>query len=181
MKNRSYIYKQCLVAFGVVLNIVGALLAVQLKLPIYIDSIGTVFIGIFLGARYGVLTGMLSSAVNGFTFDYYSFYYMPVQMILGLLSGYLPRLQLFTRRKLVLAALFIALPASILGSVITAFVFGGITSSGTTYIIALLHHSGLSLTLSCFLVQIFTDLVDKFVVLLLIYMVSKRTTLNIEK
>lgn len=181
MKNRSYIYKQCLVAFGVMLNIVGALLAVQLKLPIYIDSIGTVFIGLFLGARYGVVTGMLSSIVNGISFDYYSFYYMPVQMLLGLLSGYLPRYQLFTRKKLVLAALFVALPASILGSIITAFVFGGITSSGTTYIITLLHHSGLSLTMSCFIVQIFTDLVDKFVVLLLIDLVTKRMTIKIEK
>ena len=178
MKNKSKIYKQCLLAFGVMLNIVGAMIAVQLKLPIYIDSIGTIFIGIFLGSKYGMLTGLLSSVVNGMTFDIYSLYYMPVQLLLGALSGTLLKFQLFTKKRLLLAALWVAIPASLIGSIITAFVFGGITSSGTTYVIALLHQSGLSLTMSCFIVQVFTDYVDKLVVLALIYIVSRHTSIQ---
>ena len=34
--------KQCMVALGIVLNIVGAFIALNLRLPIYLDSVGTV-------------------------------------------------------------------------------------------------------------------------------------------
>ena len=37
--------KQCMVALGIVLNIVGAFLALNLRIAIYLDSIGTVLSG----------------------------------------------------------------------------------------------------------------------------------------
>lgn len=42
-------YKICIVAFAICINLVGGQIALFLKLPIYLDSIGTVFIASTLG------------------------------------------------------------------------------------------------------------------------------------
>lgn len=49
------VVKQCMIAIGIVINIVGAFLALNLRLPVYLDSIGTVLVSGLLGPglRYG--------------------------------------------------------------------------------------------------------------------------------
>ena len=61
--------KLTLMGVGVALNVVGAFIAVTLKLPIYMDSIGTILISCLLGPKLGVLTGLCGSIVSGITFD----------------------------------------------------------------------------------------------------------------
>ena len=46
-----------LVAMGISLNVIGALIALTLRLPIYLDSIGTILIACLLGSKYAVMTG----------------------------------------------------------------------------------------------------------------------------
>ena len=48
-------------------------------------------------------------------------------------------------------------------SLITAFLFGGITSSGSAILVQLLHLAGVNLTVSVFLVQILTDFLDRLI------------------
>ena len=76
-----------LVAMGISLNVIGALIALTLRLPIYLDSIGTILIACLLGSKYAVMTGVCGSLVSGFTFDPYSIYFAPVQLSTGLLAG----------------------------------------------------------------------------------------------
>ena len=46
--------------------------------------------------------------------------------------------------------------------------FGGITSSGTTVLVQLLHKAGLGLAPSVFIVQILTDFLDRLISLFLV-------------
>ena len=75
------VVKQCMIAIGIVINIVGAFLALNLRLPVYLDSIGTVLVSGLLGPVYGMVTGVLGSLISGITFDIYSLYYAPVQLL----------------------------------------------------------------------------------------------------
>ena len=52
-------YKICIVAFAICINLVGGQIALFLKLPIYLDSIGTVFIASTLGPIYGMLPNVI--------------------------------------------------------------------------------------------------------------------------
>ena len=61
-------YKICIVAFA----ICGGQIALFLKLPIYLDSIGTVFIASTLGPIYGMLPNVISGLFMGMTVDVYS-------------------------------------------------------------------------------------------------------------
>ena len=56
-------------------------------------------------------------------------------------------------------------------STITAVVFGGITSSGSTVLVQLLHSLGMNLTLSVCVVQAMTDFVDRMIVLAVVLVI----------
>ena len=60
--------KLTIMGIGIALNIIGAFIALNLRLPIYLDSIGTIMVGFVLGPVYGVATGVLGSVVSGITF-----------------------------------------------------------------------------------------------------------------
>ena len=165
-----------MVALGIVLNIVGAFIALNLRLPVYLDSIGTVLSGALLGPVYGVATGVLGSFISGITFDIYSLYYAPVQILTGLMAGWMFRTKWLRGYRLPIGGLALSLPTSIASAAITAFLFGGITSSGSSYLVVLMSKLGMNLTLSCFLVQVLTDYADKLIAVLLVAAVLKVLT-----
>lgn len=162
MNKRSYdMTKQCLAAFGIALNIAGAFLAVNLHLPIYMDSVGTIMNSALLGPGWAVLTGVFGSLLSGVLFDVYSFYFAPVQIFTGLLAGFLFKTCWLEKKKVPVGTLFFSLPVSLASAGISAFIFGGVTSSGSALIVQILVKAGMGLTESCFIVQVLTDYIDK--------------------
>ncbi|MCR8744951.1 ECF transporter S component [Romboutsia lituseburensis] len=168
-----------LLGFGVALNVIGAFIAFNLRLPIYLDSIGTVMVAILLGPKYAVLTGLTGSVVSGVTFDIYSIYFAPVQITTGLIAGAVYKKGLLEGRKTPIGVFIYALPTAIVGSVISAFLFGGITSSGSSYIVQILKAIGISDVVSVFLTQIFTDYMDELVALTMVRLALKTLPKNI--
>ncbi len=161
----------CFLALAAVLNLVGANLALALRLPIYLDSMGTMLGAALLGPVYGMLPGAVSAILNGCTTDVYAFYYLPVQLATGLLTGLAFRLfrpgSAKDMWRILPASLLISLPGTVISSAITALVFGGITSSGSTVLVQLLHGAGLNLTASVCVVQGATDFLDRLISLVL--------------
>ena len=154
-------YKICIVAFAICINLVGGQIALFLKLPIYLDSIGTVFIASTLGPIYGMLPNVISGLFMGMTVDVYSLYYAPVGIILGLVTG-----------------LVYTLPSTIVSSCITAFLFGGITSSGSTVLVQLLAKTPMGMVGACFVVQFFTDYIDRVICLFVVSALTKALPRN---
>jgi len=178
MSKRSSVQRQCLAALGAVLNVITAFVAMTLRLPIYLDSTGTVLISSLLGPKYGIVTGVLGSILSGLTFDIYSFYFAPVQILTALTASLVMHSHWGKGFQLVISGLAVALPTALVSAVITAFVFGGQTSSGSSYLVAFLHNLGLELTVSCFVVQILTEYLDKLVAMLLARLVLKKGVLK---
>ncbi len=58
-KTEISVYRLCLIGMAVVMNVAGAQLALTLRLPIYLDSVGTVLAGAMLGPIYGMLPSLL--------------------------------------------------------------------------------------------------------------------------
>ena len=54
-ENKINVYQICLVALAVGINIVGGQIALFMKLPVYLDSIGTILTGAVLGPWFGML------------------------------------------------------------------------------------------------------------------------------
>lgn len=167
MKNRINVYQICLVGLAVVLNIIGGQLALLLRLPIYLDSIGTILTGALLGPLFGMLPGLLGGVIMGMTVDIYSLYFAPVGMIVGLMAGLVFHPASDKKRWIFSSALLISLPGTVVSSVICAALFGGITSSGSAILVQLLAKTPLGLTAGIIVVQAATDYLDRVVSLFL--------------
>ena len=179
MMNANRTLKLTTLALCGVINILGGTIALLLRLPVYLDSIGTVLAAALFGPAAGLVPGLISGLISGMTSDVYAFYYIPVQLVIGLVAGLVfrrlrpshtaeSRSESLSLRsmgwKLFPAALVISLPG-------TAVVFGGITSSGSTVLVQLLHSLGMNLTLSVCVVQALTDFVDRMIVLAVVLVI----------
>ena len=167
MRNNNTL-KITIMALAIALNFTGGLIAISLKLPIYFDSIGTVLVGFLFGPMAAVITGIVSYIVNYITFDPCALYFIPAQIIIGVLSGVFYKKGLFQGKKLILAIVLMTIPVSFVSACIAAYVFGGVTSAGSSLIVGLLGANGVSMVLGVFVTQIVTDLLDKVVI---VYMV----------
>lgn len=56
-----------------------------------------------------------------------------------------------------------SIAGTIISACITAYVFGGVTSSGSSILVTLLHKLGLNMVASAFVVQIVTDYADRLI------------------
>lgn len=180
--------KLCILALCSVINLIGSQAALLLHLPIYLDSMGTVFASAVMGPYYGMIPGIASNLLSGCTMDIYAFYYIPVQMITGCMAGVVFR-KIPPRSgkdfgRILFGAGLISIPGTLVSSLITASVFGGITSSGSTIFVQLLHKLGMGLPASICMVQGVTDFADRTVVLVLAvtllsaFSVSLKMTVN---
>lgn len=160
---RTSVYRICLLAMAVVINVVGAQIALTFRLPIYLDSVGTIMAGAFLGPVWGMLPNLLSGVILGMTSDIYSLYFAPAGMVTGLMAGMAWKMHLTEKRRIWLGTALVTLPGTLMSAVICGAVFGGITSSGSTVLVQLLARTPIGMTASIFLVQIVTDYLDRLI------------------
>lgn len=154
------------ISIAIAINLVGANLALFLRLPIYLDTIGTLLIAVILGPWYAASTAFLSALINWMTTDIFSLYYSPVAIVVAIITGILIKRNC-KPSSLLWKSLIISLPGTIIASVITVILFKGITSSGSSIIAQFLHGIGLDMTSSLILVQVGTDYMDRLISLIL--------------
>ena len=166
-------FKVTFMAMCIVFNIVGGFVALTMKLPIYLDTIGTFLAAFLFGPIAGIITGASSGLINAITFDPISLYFIPVQVVSGFMGGMFFKKGLFKNRLIILGTIIITITSSIVASIISAYVFGGITSSGSSVIVMYLKEAGVNVITSIFSTQILTDLLDKIISInLVIYLIK---------
>ena len=99
-----------LIAIAVAINMIGGQLISLLKLPIFLDSIGTLISAVLLGPVIGMLTGLLTNLLWGLLTDPIAAAFAPVAMVIGLVAGWLARAGWFrTLPKVVISGVVITL------------------------------------------------------------------------
>lgn len=124
-----------LIPLGIAINFVGANLNAALKLPVYLDVIGTVFTGVLCGPWIGFLTGVVTNIVTSVT-NPTQLPYMVVSGAIGLIAGICGKKGMFkTPQKTFVVGIIIWLVSMITSAPITVLVFGGVTgASGSSAI-----------------------------------------------
>ena len=164
------------VALALALNWVGAFIALSLRLPIYLDTLGTVLAAILFGPLYGAGVALGSALINQLS-DPMALFYAPVGILVGILTGLLIQKDM-AWRKLLGRVLMVSIPGTLLASLITVILFKGITTSGSSLLVQALHAIGLDLVISSFLVQFVTDYADRLVTIGLVILLFKRKILK---
>lgn len=125
-----------IIPVGVAVNFVGGQLASLLKLPMYLDTIGTIFTAILCGPWVGGVTGLLTNIFTGIA-NPVNFAFIPVAIIAGVVTGIFARYDYFSAWWKWLIAMLVMAAASILASApIVVLMFGGVTGGGTSIITA---------------------------------------------
>ncbi len=163
-----------LIAFGAALNLAIGQLVTTLKVPLYLDSIGTVLVAIVCGPWAGIAAGTVAAVVGGVFLNPFLPYYIPVVCAIGGLSGFLAGRGFFKSwPKVVLGGLLQAVVAAIIAAPITTYLFGGITLAGTSFIVAYLRSTGETIFKSVILAGLSAEPVDKTLTYLLAFLIAR--------
>jgi energy-coupling factor transport system substrate-specific component len=147
-----------LIPVAIAINVI----MVQLKLPVYLDSIGTVLVGVLCGPWAGALTGALSNTLWGLIIDPNALPWWPVAFFIGFVAGWCAIGGLFKSWwKVILTGLLVALTAAIISTPIAVYIYGGITASGSSFITAYLLQIGQNLFPSVLITNSLVEPFDK--------------------
>ena len=164
-----------MIPVAIAINIAIGQLIFALRIPLYLDSIGTVLVGVLAGPWAGALTGLLSNLVwglSGLNVAYAPF--APVAAIIGLLAGLFSQSGwLRTWWKVILAGLITGFIAAVVSAPIAAYVFGGVTGAGTDVVVAMFRSMGFGILPSSFAQGVSSDPLDKAVTFLIVWLIVR--------
>ena len=151
-----------LIALGAALNVSIGYLVSLLKLPLYLDSIGTVFIAAICGWQYGLVVGLSSILVLAVTAIPTIIAYTGTAVVIAVLSAILVRFGfLKSLRATIAGGIIIGLATAAASAPVTTLVFGGVSIAGSDLITTLFKTSGFSLWQSVLLGKILIEPLDK--------------------
>ncbi len=151
-----------LIPVAIAINIAIGQIVVLLKLPVYLDSIGTVLVGAICGPWAGALTGALSNTIWGFAIDPNALPWWPVAFFIGYMAGRMAIWGFFKSWwKVVVTGFVVAITAAIISTPIAVYLYGGITASGSSFITAYLLQTGQGVFQAVFSTSFLVEPVDK--------------------
>lgn len=159
-----------LIPVAIAINVAVGQIVLLLKLPVYLDSIGTVLVGVICGPWAGALTGALSNIIWGIAIDPGAFPWWPVAFFIGYMSGRMANWGFFKSWwKVVVTGFVVAITAAVVSTPIAVYLFGGITASGSSFITAYLLQTGQGVFQAVFSTSFLVEPVDKITTAMLAF------------
>lgn len=160
-----------LIPIAIAINVaLGQLVQSVLKLPIYLDSIGTVLVGVLLGPLAGAITGLLANIIWGLTLAPAALPFAAVAAIIGLIAGYAGQYGAMKAWwKMALFGVLTGIVAAAISAPIATYVFGGVTGAGTDVLVAMFQSLGASVLGASFAQGAVSDPLDKTITYLIVW------------
>ncbi|MGM9997824.1 MAG: energy-coupling factor transporter transmembrane component T family protein [Candidatus Bruticola sp.] len=157
-----------LLPLAAALNITGGWLAALLKLPLYLDSLGTILAACLGGPAAGAAAALISSIISAAANSPIWLCFLPPALLIGLAAGYLSR-QGFMRTPWLASfmGLILGLLAAVTSAPIAAYLLHGSSGGGTDLIVAAFRLAGFSTVHACFAQSLTVDPADKIICCLL--------------
>ena len=172
-QSRKYVVLLCIA--GLTINVLLAQLAKELKLPLYLDNIGSTLAAALGGYLPGIIVGFFTNLVNGIG-DYTTAYYGSLTVLIAIASAWFAERDYYSFRKpwrlLVIIAVFAFIGGG-MGSVLTWALYGFEFGSGLSAPLAqrILDSGVQNQFLAQFSADILVDLVDKSITVLVVAVV----------
>jgi energy-coupling factor transport system substrate-specific component len=164
------------IAVGAALNAAIGFLVQLVKLPIYLDLVGSLLIALIFGPVAGIFAAILGSITVGLITTPITIAYTGTAVGVTFAGWYVKRFGYGERflSTILIGTLVLGPISSILSVPITTYLFSGITFTGSDYVTALLRSSGMELWTSVATGAFFFDALDKGIVSLLVYFIYQR-------
>lgn len=152
-----------LIPIAVAINFIAGSLAHTLKLPVYLDMIGTFLMSMIGGPWIGAATGALSIILKSLT-DPTELPYALLAAAIGFVAGILARKGMFSNvTKTIISGLIAALISVVVVIVIRVSFFGGFSTAGASNMVAGLMALGLPFWPAQFIGQMISEIPDKLI------------------
>lgn len=156
-----------LVPIGIALNLAIGTLVHSLKLPVYVDAVGTIAVTLLVGMRAGIIVGVASFLIGGLSNPVLP-WFCGTQAAIAIYAHIAGRRGWFgSIPKTILAGIGLGVVAGVISAPVIAILFGGVTGSGASLVVAVLLKSGESLYKSVLLSGLASEPLDKTIQCLL--------------
>jgi len=175
-----------LIVIGIIVNFGIAALVSVLKLPLYLDAIGTILITLMLGWRAGVIAGIVGFTLMTITgIGPYHIYFIGTQAVIALVTHFMASKKMFNSVvKVVITGILMGLIAAIVSAPVITYHFGGVEGNGAGLVTAFLIKTGNTIMESVVYKGLSVEPLDKTIQCLLVFFtikaLSKKQLKNIE-
>ncbi|CAH8704505.1 ECF transporter S component [Paenibacillus thiaminolyticus] len=175
-----------LIPVAVGINYIGKLFAGVLKLPLWLDAIGTVLASMLAGPVIGGMSGLINNIIYGLTMDPISFVYALTSVFIGLVAGIMAHKGWISSwGKAAVIGLAVGLTAVVISTPLNVAFWGGQTGNVWGDIVfGYVLQGTQSVWLASFLDELVVDLPDKLITVLVaygIYRVLPNSLMNMYK
>jgi energy-coupling factor transport system substrate-specific component len=162
------------VAFCIALNLTAGQITAALKIPLYLDSIGTILVAVLVGPWSAVICGSAANLLAAAMGNPSMIFFIPVVAIIGAFTGYLAKLGWFRKWYLVaLGGLLQGILAAIASAPISAYLFSGVMMAGTDFLVLYFRSVGNTILNSVLYQGLTSDPADKLVSYLIVFFLTK--------
>ena len=173
LKEDFTLMSSLLIPVAVAVNFTGFGIAKALSVPLFLDSIGSVFISLIAGPWVGVVTALITSTITGsFSPEYFAF--IPVAVTMALCMGYLAR---FKMKNLIIktfvCAFCLVFIAIVVSAPIIVYVYGGNTGNATAGVTAFFLAAGQNIWSAVFSTNFITETTDKIITAVVAMLIIK--------
>lgn len=153
-----------LVAFSIALNLTVGQITTALKLPVYLDSLGTILAAVLCGPWAAMIAGAIANSLAAALGSPSMIFFIPVAMTIGAFTAACARFGWFKHWYLcVVGGILQGILAALVSAPISAYVFGGTMMAGTDALVIFFRAMGNNLLQSTFYQGLSSDPVDKVV------------------
>ena len=173
LKEDFSLMSSLLIPVAVAINFTGSLIVSSLKLPLFLDAIGTVFISLVAGPWVGSVTAIITSIARG-GFNPVNLAFLPVGILIAIVVGNLTKLKIKNIViKIVLLILSLTITTVIANTVITILVYKGITPDGTGFVASSLIKLGFGEVFSVIMATFVSEIIDKSLTIIIAVIIVK--------
>ncbi|MBK5243190.1 MAG: ECF transporter S component [Clostridium sp.] len=175
------LYIMIFCAVCIALNIVLGIVTSSFKLPLYLDTIGTILIAVYFGPWYGAAVGALTNIITGIIFNPKDIPFFIVSVAVGLIVGFIAKKYKFNLVTAIVTGLILSVICPLIGTPIGIWVYGGLTGTGTDLIFIWLKEVGNNIFVASFISKISSNLLDKIGSCILVWVLIKEMPRQLSK
>jgi energy-coupling factor transport system substrate-specific component len=153
-----------LIALGAALNVSIGYLVGLLKLPLYLDSIGTILISALCGWMYGIVVGFAALIILALTVTPTVIAYAGTVVVIAVFASVFAKMGFLKGTLMtVIGGILLGVAAAATSAPVTTFLYGGVSLAGADAITTFFKATGMPLWKSVLLGSLVTDPADKLI------------------
>ncbi len=170
-QNKTKVLVMCSLAIAI--NIILGNITSALKLPLYLDTLGTVLMAVYFGPVYGAAVGGLSNFISSMLTNPKAMPFLIVNVVIGLLVGFIAKKYKFDFKTALITGLILSIVAPLIGTPIGVWVYGGLTGTVSDVVVLWLKKSGTNIFAASFVAKVGNNLIDKIGTCLIAFFILK--------